>query len=387
MKALAPLLLVLLAQDEASFPDPADCKVCLNDPAIQAKLGVVSHGDFRFASSDAELIDLMFEGEFQIHWIEGEHIKLGFADTTFRDSLLSDGSRVVGDGALLQPPFQRAHTYLERCEELYDAFLELVDLEDSAFPQLDDMGQVIALPSSGEYHGKGPHLGMAGKFEVLILPGADAVARYSRHANGLARATNNRVFLAQTDAQSLVLHLNDGYLWDDLAVWGSVAHALTHNFVRGFEHQDYPILPWLEVGLAHSVEREISHTSNSFCSNPAAHEKGYELGDWNTPVKELVRSKEKPRFERFLELEHETDFTFEDHLVAWSMTRYMIEEHPEGYAGILRHLKGLTNGKLGIGVQERRTSHADAFAKHLDMTFEEFDTAWSKWAKRQRKQR
>ena len=382
------LALGLLLQDAEppAKPDPTTCTVCYADPPLMERAGVVSHGGFTFAHSDTELVERIFKDELPIHWVESEHFKLGFADVVFRDA--SGAAAPTGSwasGALAMRPYARAHEYIERCEALYDDFLELVDLEDDAFPALDEHGAPIIAPDA-PYTGKGPHLGMAAKFEVLFLPGADEFDRFALHPNGLMRARHNRSKIDRTDAFHLTLHLNDGRMWDDRAVYSNLAHGLAHNFLRGLEHDDHPIPTWFEVGLAHHMERELSHVANSFCLNPEAFEQGYALGDWNGAVRDLLRKRKAPFLEPLALKEHETEFAFEDHLIAWSMTRYLVHEHPEAYAGILKHMKGLTDGKRDIGIVQLRTAHQDAFAKHLDMTYSEFDKAWSKWAKKQSKQ-
>jgi hypothetical protein len=195
------------------------------------------------------------------------------------------------------------------------------------------------------------------------------------------------VFVRETDAQQLVLHFNGGLMWADMAIYSNVAHGLAHNFLRGLEHDDYFVFPWLEIGLAHSFERDISHTDNSFCSNAEAFTQAYELGDWNGAIKAQLRERKAPYLERLLKLEHERDFALADHLLAWSLTRFLLEEHPKAYGGILRDIKGITAGKPSIGIEQLHTAHRDAFAKHMDMTYDEFDKAWAKWAKKQRKER
>lgn len=382
------LAIGMLSQDgepePSPKPDPTTCTVCYSDPPLMKRSGVVSHGGFTFAHSDTDLVERIFKDELPIHWVESEHFKLGFAEVVFRD--VSGAAAPAGswaNGALAMRPFARAHEYVERCEALYDDFLELVDLDDAVFPALDEHGDPILTPDA-PYAGKGPHLGMAGKFEVLFLPGAEELDRFALHANGLMRATHNRAKIDRTDAFHLTLHLNDGLMWDDRAVYSNLAHGLAHNFLRGLEHDDYPIPTWFEVGLAHHLERELSHVANSFCLNPEAFQEGYSLGDWNGATRDLLRGQKAPYLEPLALKEHETEFAFEEHLIAWSMTRFLIHEHPEAYAGMLKHMKGLTDGKVDIGIVELRTAHQDAFAKHLDMTYSEFDKAWSKWAKKQR---
>jgi hypothetical protein len=386
-KLLLASLLAVTAQD--TRPKAEDCPECHGIPSAMQSQGVMSHGDFRFGFSDSRLVERIFKDELPIYWIEGEHVKLGFADTqfVFTDGRVAIGDQTPANGALALGSFKRVHAYLERCEALIDQIQGLLDVTDADFPELDDAGNLKPRDPALPYMGKGPHLGQAGKFEVLVLPGREAVGRYSLHANGLARSMNDRVLVAETDALSMVAHLQDGVMYDDKIVWANLAHVLTHNLIRGYKHLDYPTPMWLEIGLAHSIGREINHTTNTFCANPELAAQNAELNDWTDAVKDALRKDKGPYLERLRSLEHESDFELNDHLYAWSMTRFMITENPKGYAEVMDYLHGLTKGRPDIGIQTLTVAHRDAFAKGFDLTYEEFDAAWKKWAKKQKSQR
>lgn len=384
---LAAALAISLPQ---SKPDPADCPVCHNKPTQMAREKVVNHGGFRFAHSQTKRVEAIFDHKLGIYWIEGEHIKLGFAEVEFTYGNNGNNTELTppGNGALNMHPYSRAHAYLERAEEIYTRVQKILRVKDGDFPKLDGSG--IAIPSKKKgaaYMGRGPYLGQQAKYEVLILPGPAEQQKYLNSSNGLQGLYTNRAHLLDSGAISLVLHLADGEMWDDVGVWGYMSHYLTHAFVSGYRYDAYQAPLWLEVGLAHYVEREINHVYNCFCGGTKAAAAGALLNDWTEHVKNHLRKDSGPYLERILDRQAPSEFSLDDHMVAWSMTAYLIDKHSKDYAALVADMHGITKGKRSIGVMQLTNAHRDAFSKHIDMSYAQFDKAWRRWAKKQVSQR
>jgi len=382
-------------------PDPADCSVCHNKPAKMAKLGVDSHSGFRFGRSDTKLVDRIFKDDvpvYPIYWIEGQHIKMGFAAADFplwpggdepdRGAGKPQELRSLANGKLAMKPYARVHAYLERAEETYARVQELLKVEDADFPRLDQTGKPVQPKGAPNgYMGEGPYLGQAAKYELLFLPGPSEYGRYIKHPNGLAGEYLNQALVKDTDAMSTALHLSDGTLWDDTIVTGYMMHFLAHAMIRGYKHNSYTTPPWLDAGFAHVIEGEANPSGNSFCGDGSAAHEGGKLNNFTDEVKVRLRKNHGPYFEELVAKESLSDFTLEDHVFAWSMVRFLVEEHPRAFAQISADLKGLSKSKRPVGVIMLRHAQQDAFARNLDMTYGEFDKAWSKWAKKLRGQR
>jgi hypothetical protein len=392
---LLALPLLAVAPDR---PDPKDCSVCHNQRAKMARLRVENHGDFRFGRSDSKIVEMIFEDKLPIFWIEGQHVKLGFAATDFplwpggsdpdNGSRRSKELRSLANGALAEKPFARTHRFLERAEETYARVQELLQVEDSDFPRLDIEGKPVqpkGAPSG--YMGEGPYLGQAAKYELLFLPSFEEYNQYMLHPNGLAGETMNQALIKDTDAISTVLHLANGEMWNDQGVWGYMVHYLAHALIRGYKHDSYALPAWLDAGFAHAIEREVNPTANSFCGSAEVATAGTDINNWAKEIKSILRKRHAPYFEPLFAKEELVDFTLEDHLIAWSMVRFLIEKHPKEFALINGDLHGISKSKRAIGVIAMRHAQQDTFARHLDMTYDEFDKAWSKWAKRLKGQR
>jgi hypothetical protein len=396
-------LAALPLDDEPEFvrPDPTECSVCGADPARMEAAGIVSHGEFRFGETDTEIVSRLFTG-IPIRWIEGPHVKLGFADVEYDfwfgggDGLRGDpdeptegaGSlRELATGALALEPWRKTHVYLERAEALHRRIADLLGVEDRDFPSLDEYERPIQPPhQSGRYMGEGPHLGQAGKFELLLLPGQPQYEAYLKDSRGLDGAHTAQHLVPSTDAMTVTMHQMDGDLWDDAGLHGYVVHMLTHAMLDSYRHYSYTGPLWLSSGLAHLLERELTPSANTFCGGHASTHDARDLRDWTAEARKLASKRRATPLTELMERESLRDFTLADHVTSWSMVRFLVTEHPEAFAAINADVRGLSRGKQPVPLGALSRAHQDAFARHLGLTYEEFDKAWAKWAKKQRQQ-
>ncbi|MDF1799370.1 MAG: hypothetical protein P1V81_09360 [Planctomycetota bacterium] len=412
MKHLLPLAAYLLAAtapqgDEApefQRPDPTTCSVCAADPARMEKAGIVSHGEFRFGETDTEIVSRLFTG-IPIRWIEGPHVKLGFADVEYDFWFGGDGSdpeddpsqpgkrgkggiRQLGTGALTLEPWHKTHVYLERAEALYTRVAGLLDVEPDDLPTLNEYDEPVAAKNHrGKYMGEGPHLGQAAKFEILILPGAEEWAVYLKDARGLDEAKSLLHLVPSTDAVGVTIHQMDGDMWDDDGLHGHLAHLFTHALIDSYRHYSYAGPLWISSGLAHMLEREVNNERNTFCGGHPTTAEARELHDWTAEAKQLASKRKATALADLLTRDSHNDFTLADHVTSWSMVTYLVAEHPGAFAGINADVRGLSKGKQPVDAMILARAHSDAFARHLGWTYAEFDKAWAKWAKKQKKRR
>lgn len=391
---LAVLLVPLSAPLDTRKPEPKDCSICQGEDSKMKREGIVSHGDFRFARTDTNTVDELLD-KVNIHWIEGKHVKLGFSDISFMSWSEGGGSDDKGDkkptgikslanGALAFEAYARSHAYLERAEGLYLRMQDILQVDDSSFPQVNEYGR--KLPSTDPslpYMGEGPFLGQVGKFEVLYVSGPKEHALYTKSPDGLRGNGTNVQLVRDGEAMSVALHLNDGGMWDDDGVTGNMLHHLTHAYLAGFKHNSYDTPVWIQEGLAHALEREHSPLFTSYCASEEVSSQGRGTNDWNEQAKEILRKLKKPYLEPLLNHASSHALTFEQHVTAWSMVRFLLDEHPDEFAAIINDLHGVGGGKRRIGMPTVLVAQLNAFEQHLGMDYEDFDKAWAKWAKKQ----
>lgn len=401
--ALGLTLFTLATSVDHRRPEPEDCSTCRGEPATMARLKVESHGDFRFARTDSKMVEEIFD-DTDVYWIEGEHVKLGFADVMFTMWPHNGGPpsgntddaprpndrpmRSLANGALAYEPYARAHAYLERAENLYTRIQDVLRVEDSDFPKVNEYGKKLPFKDPDHpYMGEGPFLGQRAKYELLIMPGKVQYDAYAKSSDGLQNNGVNLQMIEDTDAISVSLHLMDGSMWDDDGVTGYMLHHMTHAFLTGYKHNAYPTPVWIQEGLAHALERENSPLYTSFCGTDLASEAGSKTNDWTGEMSEILRKRKKPYLESLLNKASVHAFTYEDHIMAWSMVRFFLEKHPDEFAALNADLRGIGQGRRRIGMPQVNVAHLNAFDKHLNMNYAKFDKDWSKWAKKQKARR
>ncbi|MDF1799371.1 MAG: hypothetical protein P1V81_09365 [Planctomycetota bacterium] len=398
--AAAPLASPI--DDAADFrrPVPGDCEVCEAKPRAMEALDIVSHGEFAFGGSGTAEVSELFRG-IPIRWVEGAHLKLGFAEVEYdswwgggeaaksgqRSSRQGAGGMAeMATGALAKSPWRKTHTYFERLEVTYARMLELLERSDADFPTIDEDGLLVLPAGHGRrYMGEGPHLGMAGKFEVLVLPGADQHRAYQVDRRGLDGAEGLLHLVGSTDAMTLTVHQMGGALWDDEILHGHLVHMLAHALVDSYRHHSYPGPVWLSAGTAHLLERETTMEFDTFCGQHPSTLDLPGLRDWTARARKLATSGKAPGLEELMGRGALTDMTLDDHITSWSKVRFLVDAHPGVFASLNDDIRGLTQGKLPCDPEDLRQAHRDAIARHLGLTYAEFDDAWAKWAKKQTK--
>ncbi|MFT6042358.1 MAG: hypothetical protein ACI9C2_002538, partial [Gammaproteobacteria bacterium] len=298
------------------------------------------------------------------------------------------GVKSLANGALAFEPYARSHAYLERAEALYARIQEVLRVDDKSFPQVNEYGRKIPFSDPGHaYMGEGPYLGQGGKYEVLFVSGPKEHQRYGESPDGLRGDGSNVQMVQDSDAMSVALHLNDGGMWDDDGVTGNMLHHLTHAYLSGFKHNSYDTPVWIQEGLAHALEREHSPLFTSFCGSEEVYSQGRGTNDWNEETKSILRKLKKPYLEPLLSKASPHGLSFADHVIAWSMVRFLLDEHPDEFAAINSDLHGVGEGQRRIGMPTILTAQLNAFEQHLGMDYADFDKAWAKWAKKQLKRR
>ena len=362
-----------------------------NDPYTRGEAelmegaGIVSHGGFEFGNSDtAGVEDLLATSD--IRWLETEHFELGLALGTYRvpqkekKKIRADLARLaqrlptVNPKAKTLDPWLRTHLFAMRLEEMYDDFLELVQVEQSVFPDGSKPWD-----QTGTYWGEGPHLGQKGKYEVLILPSEASHLTYLSDQFGLQIKRTQRWNVPERDTLTVTIHVQQGTLKADPALHGHLAFNLAHNFFDGLRHYTYDTPIWLHEGLAHFLERRIDPRFNSFDGAEGSIPEMSRKSDWETPVKKLVNAEKAPRLAALVRKNNYGQLSLDDHFCTWSMIDFLHRTRPEGLAALLVNLKGRT-GEDGFGDGSNLPeAHRELFKEQFGMSYSQFDSAWAEW--------
>lgn len=381
--ALLALALPLHAQQRKN--DPKACPYCHGDPAIMSKAGIVSHGGFEFGSTDTGKVDALMATN-DIRWIESKHFELGFALGPIKVKQ-EDKAKIRGELARLEPVLDgvdikmavldswlRTHLYAQRLEDMYQRFLDLMQIKDSAFPdgtKLYDM--------QGKYMGYGPYLGEKGKYEVLVVPTEASLSQYLQTHFGLLTKKTQRWNLPDRDSLSVTINGGDDASREDEALHGHLAFNVTINLLDGYKHYSYDTPIWIREGLAHFVEREITRKYNSFDSSEGGIAETTRKEKWEPEVRKLVASEKAPRMAELITMKDYNELTLPKHYTTWSMIDFLVKTNPTGFAKLQDELHGRLNAKGFPDGSNLQDVHRDKFKECLGMNYAEFDTKWAEW--------
>jgi hypothetical protein len=366
--------------------DPTLCPYCKNDPELMKKAGIVSHGGFDFGKNNTAKIDEFLPTQ-DIKWIETAHFKIGFALGTQKVTLeekkkiqaeltrLHQALPEVKPETGLIDPWLRTHLYAQRCEDVWNRFLEIMQAKDLEWA--DGSGA----PWKGSYNGEGPYLGMRQKYEVLILTNETAHLAFLMEHAGLPIKKTQRWHYVGRGAISVNIHAEQGRLRVDQALHGHVAFNLAHNLYDGFNHYSYDTPVWYHEGLAHFMEREIEPDYNSFDAGEGATADMTNKKEWKPDVLKLIDSNTAPRMAELLQLKTFAELKLPHHYTTWAMIDFLEKTKPDQLAKFLQHMKRCYNDKGQPSGENLIEFHRKAFKEDLGMTYAEFDDAWREWAK------
>jgi hypothetical protein len=365
--------------------DPTTCPYCKNDPEIMKKAGIVSHGGFDFGKNNTGKIDEFLPTQ-EIRWIETAHFRIGFALGSQKVTL-EEKKKIIGELTRLHEffpdlkpetgildPWLRTHLYAQRCEDIWNRFIEIMQAKDAKFA--DGSGA----PWMGSYKGEGPYLGMRGKYEVLVLTNEAAHLAFLVEHAGLPIKKSQRWHFVDRGVIALMVHAEQGRLRVDTALHGHIAFNLAQNLYDGFNHYSYDTPVWYHEGLAHFMEREIEIEYNSFDSGEGAVAEMTSKKDWKPEVLKLIDSNGASRMAELLSLKNFSDLRLPHHFTTWAMIDYLVKTKPDALAKFLAQMKRCLDEK-GIPTGANLIEfHRKTFKDTIGMSYAEFDEAWRAWA-------
>lgn len=392
MRSLALVLLLVLAaplsaQKSKAANAPENCPWCHGKPNVMGDAGIVNHGGFKFGANDSGWAENFFGGK-DIYWIESAHFRIGLcigpqkvqpdeakkirAELTELAKVLPE----VDPKTRVLEPFMRTHLYAYRCEKTWTRFLELMRAKESDFPD----GRSVWLLGT-PYWGEGPYVGMKDKFELLVLPTAADQLGYLMQQFGLSMKRTQRWHMLDRGAMTVVTNVQENELYDDQKIHGHVVFNQAINLLDGYKHYSYDTFCWLREGLGHFMEREINPRFNTYDASEGSLGVKVNKVNWDIEVKELIAAGKAPRVAELTALKTYGEFEMRHHYVCWSMTRFMIETNPEGYACLNNQLHGRKRASDGMPDSEDLLSaQRNAFVECLGMNYVQFDEAWRTWA-------
>ena len=391
---LAGLALLLAGLAAAQKPlhkdlplnDPRQCPYCEGDPERMAAAGIVSHGGFPVGKGTTATVDEQLAG-FDVFWIETAHHAIGLEVAPYkvpakeRDRFERDLAELrvalpaIPEKIRSLDPWLRGHLYAHRVEKLYAWMQETLEVTDEVFPQRTD-GKFD--PAQG-YFGMGPFLGMARKYEVLVMTSQASCSQWLLENYGIKTKFAQRWHEAERGALMLVTHLGEGGRRVDEALHAHLTYNLVQNYLNGYKHYSYDKPVWMLQGLAHWAERQVSRRYNNFDSGEGSAGERTTKENWEPPTRKLVAGEKAPSLGALIRMRSTGEMDLERHFVTWSMFDYLQRQHPGAVGKLLNAVSGLMTaeympdgGRVGEATRE-------AFREHLGMTTVAFEQRWRAW--------
>lgn len=365
---------------------PVNCIYTGGDPEMLAKIGVLSLGGFPFSTHPTTHSADEYFGDDTTIWVETAHFRIGYALGPYRigmgerDTLREELTAIAEVWPDVSPkmrtldPWMRAYLYAIRAEKLWDRMLELLDVTADVFPDGSKPWD-----TTGTYMGQGPYLGQKEKFEVLFLPSEAASAAYLRDHFGLATKMTQRWNILDRDVLHLVIHVDQGGLKIDRALYGHFVFNQVQQMLNGYKHYSYEIPVWIKEGFAHWMERQISPEFNTFDSSEGSAAEMTRKDDWEPPTRKMVAKGEAVSMAQLVNLKGFGEFQLEHHFTTWSMIDYLMREHPTFFPVLMDRISGMINDQFIPDASGLWDVHRDVFRDDLGMSYAQFDQAWQAW--------
>lgn len=359
------------------------CPWCRNEPELMAALGTLSHGPFPFVRADTEA----FAREIPSRWVFLETAHLRFASNLGHENLSAKDRKQLEPelarlGAVLpelpeRPKrldrWLRLHLAALRAEEFYARFQSVLGVTDVDFPEERDY--------DASFMGDGRFLGEKNKFEIIYHFRRNTHQIFTKASMGVEVTDALRWHYSPEHKLLASVPAEDADLRYDRWLFPHTVHLLSHLFLCAYKHFSYDPPIWLDEGLAHVLEREVNPLSTTIDGDEGSgpHRGGHQ--DWTDADRRLLRRGKATPFAELMRAKMFHDLELDDHITAWSMVRFLVEEHPAELARFLGGVKGqldeagYPSGKDLAGLQR------SLLREIWGWTPADFDAAWQSWVR------
>lgn len=378
----ALLSVALLTLGAAQKKGDEVCPYCMNDPALLAAAGLVSHGPIDIGPEGSEWIRAELPSS-QWLFLESQHLR--WASSLSSESVKTkDRERLAGELDRLRvhfpevpekvkklDPWLRIHLMAQRGEEFYARFQALLGVSDADFP--------AARQVEGPYMGDGKYLGEKDKFEVLIHVNRETHRMFTSEFMGVSVTDSLRWHLQEEHKVIASVPAVDPDIRYDRFLHPHIVHNLAHNFLCAYKHYSFDPPVWLDEGLAHAMEQEINHEFHTLDGEEGSMPDNRGPGDWDKELARLSKRKKRTSFAHLMRLQAFGEMSQDDHVSAYGLVRFLIDERPEEFAAFIGAIKGKLDERGKPDGSDLRGLQREQLKELFGWTPAELDAAWGEW--------
>jgi hypothetical protein len=384
LAAIFGAALLALAPTQSKKPEkPEVCPYCKNDPALMAAAGVVSHGPVPIADKTSAELSAHAPGAT---WIVLETAHLRWA-SSLGETSVSQKERERVDAELAQlravlpavpdkprklDPWLRLHLYAMKGEQLYTRFQAVLQVKDADFPEAPRV--------EPPYMGIGKFLGEQDKFEVVLHTTRASHTRFTQSFSGVAVTDSFRWHVPKLHKFVVSAPAEDSDLREDRWLWPHVVHNLSHVFLCAYKHFAYDPPPWLDEGLALVLEKEAEPLSHTLEGEEGSYSDTRGPSDFGERARKIAASGKAKTLAQLTAAKSYDELGVDGLVQVWSITRFLLEQHPDKYALFLGRIKGQLDEK-GLQTGEDLPGLQRTALKEIwGWSSADLDAAWSAWA-------
>lgn len=355
-------------------------------PEAIDKAGYTSLGPFAFAQGIATDEIEQTLGGLQVLWVETAHYKLGSLLQTYRRGTDDDEEkRLATELARLAKklprvrkdvreldPWLRLHVWAQRLEDQYAQFQSLVDAGEAPKPD----------PKSSATPPRGPFLGQALKYTVLLTEKRTQLERFARRYVG---TSENTWYLAPLPGGSQFVGLCAETMKDagaplDAALHAFVATGATYALCDGYRASSPRWPDWLRHGIALWSGRRAEPRWSVFVARESA---GPDDESWHFEerLNGLVRNRFVASFEEMFAWTDLAKLEERHHMTAWSRVAWLVDLDRAAFGRMLGALNRPWDPEIDAGTRAEGLSvrQKAALCAAYGRTLPELDTAWQKY--------
>lgn len=369
-------------EDEVKKLGPVD-PYTGGDQALMAAAGVVAYGPFPWADNfRTEDVDRVL-GEGRMLWVESAHFRFGFnmksiawpepagARKALQEEVKALKKKLpkIPDKPKKLDPWLRLHLAVQRCEQAYGEFQQLLGVTDADFP------------AKGKQPGEGAYLGLPDKFLVLLFQKKSDMSRYMDRFCNRKEDSSMRFYHDKTFQLVQAMSAEGLESFDESGLHAHLVYALWHNLMNGYNGFRYPLPLWFSEGIAHWYARKVE--SENLNIQIKDDEAVAEEKQNNWPVKVRRRAQHDGAwfpFETMANWAKWDELGYHAHSQAWSRVDYLLQNDREKVGLMLKKLKSVPSD----GSYEGQAGQLRALAQKLLFELFEFDgptfdQKWREW--------
>ena len=382
--SIAPLgpALVLALLLSAGTPDDDLCPYCENDAERLAAAGLVSHAPIAIGPAGSEALEAELPASQWI-FLESDHLRwassLGHETVKAKDKerLTAELDRLrVHFPAIPQKvkkldPWLRVHLMAQRGEEFYARFQELLGVTDDDFPE--------SRQNDGPYMGDGKYLGEKDKFEVLLHTNRETHRLFTKEYMGVSVTDALRWHWKEPHKMMMSIPAVDADLQYDRSLHPHCVHNLSHMMLCAYKHFSFDPPIWLDEGLAHAMEQEIDPTFHTLDGEEGSMPDNRGPSDWNKELAKLHRKKRVTTYAGLMRIQAFGEMSQDDHVSAYGLVRFLIDEKPTEFAAFLGAVKGQLDDAGYPDGSDLRGLQRTSLRELFGWSPAELDAAWFAW--------